>query len=128
MTISTYQSRVDKPKRALALGNTLLVNQRQHGTPERCAEAGAADGPPLAGPQDDLVLAHCRHVREAPAAVVVYLVGSCDVGKAAIDDDLVVGAEGQRGFYLVIVRLDRAPLVVGHAPDVAEAATAGELG
>ena len=126
--LNTNQSRVDKPKRALAYGNTLLVNQRQHGAPERRAEAGAANGPPLASPQDDLILAHRRHVREAPAAVVVDLVDPRDVVEAAVDDDLVVGAEGQRGLHLVVVGLDRVPLVVGHPPDVAEAAAAGELG
>jgi hypothetical protein len=126
-SVSTYQSRVDKPKRALARGNTLLINQRQHGTPERRAEAGAANGPPLAGQQDNLVLAYRRYIREAPATVVVDLVDPGDVGEAAVDDDLVVRAKGQRGLHLVVVRLDGVSLVVGHAPDVTEAATTGEL-
>jgi hypothetical protein len=97
--------------------------------PQRgAAEAGAADGPPLASPQDDLVLAHRGHVREAAATVVVDFVNARDVVEAAIDNDLVVGAEGKRGLDLVVVGLDRVPLIIGHTPDVAEASAAGKLG
>ena len=60
--------------------------------------------------------------------MVVDLVSPRDAVEAAVDDDLVVGAEGQRGLHLVVVLLDGVPLVVGHIPDVTEAATAGEHG
>ncbi len=59
--------------------------------------------------------------------MVVHLVGARDTIEATIDDDLVERAEGESGLDLVVVCLDRVPLVVGHPPDVTEATAAGEL-
>lgn len=105
---------------------TLLVDQREDGTPDGSRQRGAADEVPVAAAEDELAVADGADVgvRAAEAVVDALL----DVREVGVARELAVARERERPADRLHVRVHVQRLVQREREDVAEAAAAGEPG
>lgn len=105
---------------------TLLVDQREDGTPDGRRQRRAADKVPVAAAEDELAVADGADVGIRATEAVVHAL--LDVREVAVARELAVAGERERPADRLDVRVHVERLVQREREDVAEAAAAGEPG